>query len=360
MSISLLISSKYSSLESDRSKFQIYKNIKKEYEAFQAAESVTNMDLLDLCELEPVSVKDRRLFNLLFSPGAEESLDRDPIEVLDFEEVNAEYKLETPLTKSVKMKGNTSLVRKLLESEDIDPNKEDPSGKTPLSCAVECEDTSALQMILSHPSVDVNRKESSGRTPLLCAVECENIAAVELLLSHPDLDVNKLVDVGEKRRLGRFSPLYFAVLKGNSDIVGLLLQHKDIDVNHQPDTFYQYLLKEGKFTVLTKAIHLKNEAIVKLLLSLKDIDVNKTDVRGYTPLRQACNNGDGDEYHDMFSFFRTKEESSILNLILQQKDLKVKEGELSRCKRMALKNNLVFNREVAESQVTVVFYNILI
>ena len=89
MSISLLISSKYSSLESDRSKFQIYKNIKKEYEAFQAAESVTNMDLLDLCELEPVSVKDRRLFNLLFSPGAEESLDQDPVEVLEFEEVNA-------------------------------------------------------------------------------------------------------------------------------------------------------------------------------------------------------------------------------------------------------------------------------
>ena len=69
MSISLLISSKYSSLESDRSKFQIYKSIKKEYEAFQAADSVKNMDVLELCELEPIAAKDRRLFNLLFSPG---------------------------------------------------------------------------------------------------------------------------------------------------------------------------------------------------------------------------------------------------------------------------------------------------
>ena len=194
----------------------------------------------------------------------------------------------------------------------------------------------------------MNRKKSSGETPLSCAVECENISAIELLLSHPDLDVNKLADVGEMRTLGRFSPLYFAVLKGNSDIVGLLLQHNDIDVNHQPDTFYKYLLKDGKFTVLTKAIHLKNEAIVRLLLSHKDIDVNKADVRGCIPLRQACNNGDGDEYHDMFSFFRGKEESLILNLILQRRDLNVEERELSRCREIALKNNLAFKRDTFE------------
>ena len=105
---------------------------------------------------------------------------------------------------------------------------------------------------------------------------------------------------------GRNSPLKYllqptAVLKGNPDIVDLLLQHNDIDVNHQPDIFYQYLLKYGKYTVLTKGLHLKNEAIMKLLLSHKDIDANKADIHGCTPLGQACSNGDG-EHHNIFSF----------------------------------------------------------
>ena len=47
ISISLLLASRYSKLESDRSRFQIYKNIKKEYAAFRAAELVDNRDILD-------------------------------------------------------------------------------------------------------------------------------------------------------------------------------------------------------------------------------------------------------------------------------------------------------------------------
>ena len=113
-------------------------------------------------------------------------------------------------------------------------------------------------------------------------------------------------------------------------------------------------MKDGKFTILAKAIHLKNEAIVKLLLSHKDIDVNKADVCGCysAPLLQVWNNGDGDEYRDTFSFFRAKEESSILNLILQRRDLKVKERELSLCKKIALKNNLAFKRDTFEVDQT--------
>ena len=37
-------------------------------------------------------------------------------------DVNIADKLETVLTKAVKIKGNPSLVRKLLKSEQIDPN----------------------------------------------------------------------------------------------------------------------------------------------------------------------------------------------------------------------------------------------
>ena len=47
ISISLLLVSRYSKLESDRSRFQIYNNIKKEYAAFRAAELVDNRDILD-------------------------------------------------------------------------------------------------------------------------------------------------------------------------------------------------------------------------------------------------------------------------------------------------------------------------
>ena len=62
----------------------------------------------------------------------------------------------------------------------------------------------------------------------------------------------------------------------------------------------------------------------------------------------------------MFSFFRAKEESSILNLILQGRDLKVKERELSLCKKIALKNNLAFKRDTFEVDVTLCFCRLML
>ena len=310
MSISLLISSKYSKLESDRSRFQIYKDIKKEFKAFRVAESVDNMAIMDFfkVELVPDEAEDRKLFNFLFAKDKCQNLDRNPIDFLEFSDVNAEDKVETLLTKAVKMKRNSSALKKLMESEHIDVNKKDPCGKTPLACAIDCEDTQTVQMLLSHPKIRVN----------------------------------ELSDFGDKEKPELTAPLLLAVQKKNCDIVEALLKHKYINANILP-------FGKDKFTPLTRATYLKNERMVRLLLNYKKVDVNKMDSRGWTPLRQACNRGDGYEHQYLFNWMWPDEDWPILDLIIQREDLKVKEPDLALCSHEALKNNL--NLKMGEFKV---------
>ena len=316
MNIFLLISSKYSTLESDRSKIQIYKQMRKDLQDFVGADPTDTMHILDLFKSEPIpeEKEEKRLFNFLFSKGEAEYLDRDPLDVLELWNVKVE-KAETLLTKAAKIKKDEGKVlNKLIEKIE---------------------------------NLDINQANSSGRTLLACAIEEGNVPAVEIILSHPEVDVNRLAKYTYKKTQGMFAPLHLAILKENPEIVKLLLGCKDIDVNMVPNCVY----RRGKFTALTKAIHLKNGEIVKLLLSHPNIDVNKADPSGWTPLRQACNRGDANQHVDMLGCFRRTEDWPILSLLLRRKDLR-RNGyfgwDESSTKQLALKNRLKFERNAMD------------
>ena len=303
ISISLLLASRYSKLESDRSRFQIYKNIKKEYAAFRAAELVDNWDILDFFKDEqvPEEDEDKKLFNFLFSMDQTECLKQCPVKFLKFDEVNSDKKGDTLLTKAVKITKNRNALKKVLEIEQIDVNKKDRRGKTPLSCAI----------------------------------ECENIEAVEILLAHPNIEVNKFFYLGDKKEQKFCSPLLLAVEKESCDIVEILLKHKHINVNVLP-------FQGENFTPLTKAIYLDNEKIVKLLLSHESILVNKMDSHGWTPLSQARSRRN--ENHHSFNWFRPVRNWPILELILQRTDLDVDPAELPDLRQDSVKTNLSFKQ----------------
>ncbi|OHT13230.1 hypothetical protein TRFO_16669 [Tritrichomonas foetus] len=75
-------------------------------------------------------------------------------------------------------------------------------------------------------NVDVNKPDDYGWTPLHYASRDNIICSMKLLLSHKDIDVNV-------NNNGNTSPLQNAVINGRYDAVDCLLNHKDIDVNQQ-------------------------------------------------------------------------------------------------------------------------------
>ena len=422
MSIFLLISSKFSNLESDRSQIQIYKQMRKDYQAFKEKARMEDIDLMNLFKNKQLAVEteeERRLFNFLFSAKDAEYLKEDPTDCLLLSgNVNARDKTETLLTKALKMKtfsNREAVIGKLINRSNIDLNETDPSGMTPLLCAIEEEDTwsveillaqpnieinktstftyknikaqfsplnlaiqkenvdivslllkhekidvnlkgqfsaltkaiqlknvSIVRLLLDHKNIDVNQVDANKTgvtgdrwvTPLYCTIEWEDISSVKILLAQPNIEVNKPSTITYKKIEYQFPPLHLAILKENADIVGLLLKHNDIDVNQQ-----------GQFTALTKAIYLKNERIVRLLLNHPKIDLNQVDMRGWTPLRQAYNRGDSDEYYDFLSCCRKSEEWPILNLLLRHRGYR---GDLSNLARGQFRMNVRFEHDQCE------------
>ncbi|KAK0435957.1 hypothetical protein EV421DRAFT_1144381, partial [Armillaria borealis] len=74
---------------------------------------------------------------------------------------------ETPLLVTAINSGNLEMVKLLLDRKEIDPNtRNSKKQQTPLSYAVEREFTQIVEILLQSNQVDVNCKDSTGRTPL--------------------------------------------------------------------------------------------------------------------------------------------------------------------------------------------------
>ena len=93
MSFFLLLASKFSNLESDLSRFQIYKRMKKDFRAFNAADKSEEMDIIEFLIWdqnvdETMTKNDTRIFNFLFKPDYGESfLDWNPLQNVDINQV---------------------------------------------------------------------------------------------------------------------------------------------------------------------------------------------------------------------------------------------------------------------------------
>jgi ankyrin repeat protein len=175
------------------------------------------------------------------------------------------------LLQAVKDRDN-EWVRELLSMPDIDVNKADNDGYTPLYNAALEGYVKMVKMLLKIPNIDVDKANNNGWTPLSCAASSGNVKIVKMLLEVPDIDVNKADN-------NSWTPLSRAALYGRFEVVKMLLAMPNIEVNKADN---------NSWTPLYWAAASGHFEIVKILLQMPDIDVNKACNYIYTPLSLAA------------------------------------------------------------------------
>lgn len=203
-----------------------------------------------------------------------------------------------------------TLVKLLLERNDIDINRQNQKGNTPLHMtvgfaqevgtqfsfeynyvSVEFEHDSladgrdnasiywasksgqheVLRLLLERDRINVNVRNMTGATPLQWAVRSGNFAAARLLLKHSETSV-QTEDEDDR------TPLHPANLWRPAAVVEVLLKHSAGDVNSKDNC---------GLTPLHLAVA-SNCALAARLLKSEDIDINSRDYFGNTPLHLAA------------------------------------------------------------------------
>ena len=178
----------------------------------------------------------------------------------------------TPLFAAAK-EGNTKCVALLLGSRDIDVNKTDDSGTTPLSIAAHHMHTEVVDALLAAPGVDATR---CGETPLWWAAWRGDLEAVAVLLADPSVDTNQADSHGG-------TPLFMAASQGHAKVVETLIGAPGIDVNKYRG--------DDKTTPLSIGAYKGYSEVVAALLSARGINVNLADDDGYPPISLAASKG---------------------------------------------------------------------
>lgn len=202
--------------------------------------------------------------------------------------------------------GAESVVRGLVNCQDIDINAKGGGERVAMSWAAERGYTTIAELLFQRDDMDIDSKEIIGRTPLTIAAEAGHSEIARLLIErnanvnskdnfnqapidlatqegHTEI-VRLLLNAGaifdEKAGFASQTPLSIAAEKGHKDILELLLR-KDVDINAKD--------KYGA-TALGYAAAGRHVEIARMLLE-RDIDLNSTDGRGRTPLCWAAERG---------------------------------------------------------------------
>lgn len=191
----------------------------------------------------------------------------------------------------------SDILRFLLGSRKVNPNKPDLFGNYPIHYAVKkTEIIENLRLLLIFPSIDVNVVNSKKNTPLLEAVECRNYNAFNLIL-----DSSNIIDINAENEKGE-TAIFLALKYKAKEIIGYLISI-DIDPLLNNFNFQKGILNpvyKNKPFYNVDFFHLtkKNENLfhyaclyceidlIKLFLNLKGIDLNLMSDEG-TPLYYA-------------------------------------------------------------------------
>jgi len=107
------------------------------------------------------------------------------------------------------------VVKTLLERDDVNPDKPDKGGQTPLWWAAWNGREGVLRMLLGRDCVNPDKPDSNGRTPLWGAAESGEEGVVKILLRRDDVNPNRLDKDG--KTLDR------ATERGHWGVIALLL-----------------------------------------------------------------------------------------------------------------------------------------
>ena len=170
--------------------------------------------------------------------------------------------------------GHEDCFRQLLAA-GADVNNVNPSGKTPVFCAVEAGMDRTLRMLIK-AGADVNKPSTDGETPVFGAVETGRERPLRMLIK-AGADVDKPSTDGE-------TPIMRAVRCGHANCVKLLLQ-AGADVNS--------VCSPG-FSTLFLLIEKGGSASFAELPINEGADVNEINKKGRTPLAHAIIEGSDD------------------------------------------------------------------
>ena len=171
--------------------------------------------------------------------------------------------------------GHETIVRMLLERDDVNPDSTDENGQTPLSWASENGHEAVVRILLERDDVNPDSADKIGQTPLSWAARKGHETVVRMLLERDDVNPDSADESGP-------TLLSWVVIQGYETIVRMLLERDDIKADSKDS--------EG-ITPLSYAARAGHEGTVRLLLERHDVDVNSRNKWGKTPLRYAAQAG---------------------------------------------------------------------
>ena len=195
---------------------------------------------------------------------------------------------DTALTRAARH-GLSGVVRALVASGMVDPNRAGPNGGLPLVLAIRSEDTACVEALLSADGIDADAlvnptyvnvggdddDDMEGDTVLVRAARDGNAGAVRALVASGKADANRPAPNG-------MLPLVEAILSRDAACAEALLEANRVDAN-QPDRVGQ--------TPLIAAASEGDAVCVQRLLGASGVAVNHSDKGGHAALLHAAASG---------------------------------------------------------------------
>ena len=156
--------------------------------------------------------------------------------------------------------GFKEVVRVLLDNPLIDVNITSNDGSFAalhLACARDKDNNNKtiVSMLLDHENIQVNKADAAGTTPLIIACYQGHLWLLRLLLTREDIDVNAQYQ-------NKNTALMIACSRGHAKIVRILLEQKDIDIN---------LSNLHGATALSLSCEKNQPVIISMLLEREDL-----------------------------------------------------------------------------------------
>ncbi|KAI6171397.1 Alpha-latrotoxin-Lt1a-like protein [Aphelenchoides bicaudatus] len=169
-------------------------------------------------------------------------------------------------------KNNSALVKLLLQTPSINPNKRYIDNMTALHFSAQFGQENITEQLINHPATNQNAQTFDGITPLQLAVIHGQLDVIKLLCSSSKVKVNA-------KAAENMTALHYSALIGNPNVTTALLNNCGaIDVNAQTTSGITPLHFSGGAG---------NVEVLQQLISRRDVDINAKTENGWSPLHFA-------------------------------------------------------------------------
>ena len=181
---------------------------------------------------------------------------------------------QTPLLYAA-WNGHEGVVKMLLGRQEVNPDKVDMVRRTPLFYAALYGYERVVKILLRRAEVNPDRPDNHGQTPLQVAAWHGHKGVVKVLLGREEVNPDMPDNTGR-------TPLLDAALNGHEGVVKMLLGREEVNPDRPDD--------DGQTPLWYAALN-GNEGVVKVLLGRQEVNPNKPDKDGRAPLFYPAQRG---------------------------------------------------------------------